>query len=43
MVNYEKKMAEAIISENKALIEAELEKLYTVGDSPASECLAEIP
>ena len=37
MINYEKKMAEAIISENKTLIEAELEKLYTADNSPASK------
>ena len=37
MINYEKKMAEQIIRENKSLIEAELEKLYTVDDSPASK------
>ena len=37
MINYEKNMAKAIVSENKALIEAELEKLYTVDTSPASK------
>ena len=37
MINYEKNMAKAIVSENKALIEAELEKLYTVDASPASK------
>ncbi len=37
MINYEKNIARAIISENKALIEAELEKLYTVDTSPASK------
>lgn len=37
MINYEKNMAKAIVSENKALIEAELEKLYAVDASPASK------
>ena len=37
MINYEKKIAEQIIKENKALIEAELEKIYTVDNSPASK------
>lgn len=37
MINYEKKIAEQIIKENKALIEAELEKLYTADSSPASK------
>ena len=37
MINYEKNMAKAIVSENKALIEAELEKLYAVDTSPASK------
>ena len=37
MINYEKKIAEQIIKENKALIEAELEKLYTPDNSPASK------
>ena len=37
MINYEKKIAEQIIKENKALIEAELEKLYTTDNSPASK------
>ena len=37
MINYEKNKARAIVSENKALIEAELEKLYAVDASPASK------
>ena len=37
MINYEKKIAEQIIKENKALIEVELEKLYTADSSPASK------
>lgn len=37
MINYEKKIAEQILSENKALIEAELEKIYTVDNSTASK------
>ena len=37
MINYEKKIAEQIVKENKALIEAELEKLYTADSSPAAK------
>ena len=37
MINYEKMMAEQIIRDNKSLIEAELDTLYKVDDSPASK------